>query len=100
MDLFLFIFLWGIPLLFLWSFVLTIIQTKKAGKEGLFMGALTFISGIYTYTLLSFLAWFGLICLAFACAALVEGSIFGALFFGGVGCFLLYEFFPRVNMPE
>lgn len=81
MEVFGFIFLWGIPLLLLWSFILTLVEVKRAGSEGQFLGrTLTFIGGIYHYTISSFAAWIGLIAIAFGIAALVEGSILGALF--------------------
>ena len=101
MEVFGFIFLWGIPLLLLWSFILTLVEVKRAGSEGQFLGrTLTFIGGIYHYTISSFAAWIGLIAIAFGIAALVKGPIFGALFFGLFGAFMVYNFFPRLNMPE
>ncbi|MCM3708397.1 MULTISPECIES: hypothetical protein [Cytobacillus] len=63
----------GIPLLLLWSFILTLIKVKREGSRGQFLGrTLTFIGGIYYYTISSFIAWFVLIVIAFGIAALVK----------------------------
>lgn len=64
MEMFGFIFLLGIPLLLLWSLILTLVEVKRADSEGQFLGrTLTFIGGIYHYAISSFAAWIGLIAL-------------------------------------
>ena len=92
-ELFGWIFLWGIPALLLWSVVLSIIRMLKEPQAGQFLGrTLTFIGAIYSYTVGSLASWFGLICLVFGIVGYTEGAIFGPTMFILFGAFLVYNF--------
>lgn len=100
-QLFGWILLWGIPALLVWSIVLSIICVVKEPKSDQFLGrTLTFIGAIYSYTVSSLASWFGLICLIFGIFGYTEGSVFGPTMFTLFGAFMVYNFFPRYNMPE
>ncbi|SSS88297.1 Uncharacterised protein [Acinetobacter baumannii] len=78
-ELFGLILLWGIPALLLWSVVLSIIHIAKEPISGQFLGrTLTFIGAI----------------------GFTEDAIFGPIMFILFGAFMVYNFFPRYNMPE
>lgn len=95
------ILIWGIPALLVWSIVLSIIRTAKEPRTGQFLErTLNFIGAIYSYTVSSLASWFGLICLVFGIVGYIEGGIFGPTMFTLFGAFLVYNFFPRYNMPE
>jgi hypothetical protein len=95
------ILIWGIPALLVWSIILSIILVAKEPRSDQFLGrTLTFIGSIYSYTVESLAAWFGLICLIFGIGGFIEGHIFGPLFIILFGAYLVYNFFPRYNMPE
>ncbi|KGR75140.1 hypothetical protein [Ureibacillus sinduriensis] len=95
------IFLWGIPALFVWSIVLSVVRTAKEPRTGQFSErTLTFIGAIYSYAVSSLASWFGLICLIFGIVGYTEDAIFGPTLFILFGAFMVYNFFPRYNMPE
>lgn len=101
MKLFGYLLVGGLPLLLLWSFILTMIHVKKAGEKKEFLGrTFTFLGWMYEYTLSSFAAWFGVITLLFSIGLLFTGGFLLAIFTVPFGIFLVKEFFPRLNMPE
>lgn len=100
-ELFGLILLWGIPALLLWSVVLSIIHIAKEPISGQFLGrTLTFIGAIYSYTVSSLASWFGIICIILGIVGFTEDAIFGPIMFILFGAFMVYNFFPRYNMPE
>ena len=100
-DLFGVVFLWGIPVLLMWSIILSILHTVKYSESGQFLGRIvTFIGAIYTYFVGSFAAWFGLICIFFGLIGFTEGAIIWSLLCLSFGVFMVYQFFPCYKMLE
>lgn len=100
-DLFGLILIWGIPALFLWSIILSIIHVVKDQEANHFLERIVmFIAGIYTYGIHSLAAWFGLICILFGIAGFTEGGFFASILFLAFGIYMVYNFFPRINMPD
>lgn len=95
------VLLWGIPVLLVWSIILSIIHLLKSKKQERFIGRiLTFISAIYTYFLASFAAWFGFIWILIGLYGFTEKEFFLPILVLSFGVFLVVYFFPRYNMPE
>lgn len=95
------ILIWGIPALLVWSLVLSMIHVAKEPESGQFLGrTLTFIGALYSYGAGSLASWFGLICIIFGIVGYTEGGFFGSTMFLLFGAFLVYNFFPRYNMPD
>lgn len=95
------ILLWGIPALLVWSIVLSIFRLVKEPKSDRFLErVLIFIGLIYTNTVNSLAAWFGLISFIMGILGYLDGTIIGPTICLLFGAFLMYYFFPRYNMPE
>mgnify|MGYP006058509527 CR=1 FL=1 len=95
------ILLWGIPILLIWSIVLSIIRFVKEPKLDHFLERiLLFIGLIYSYIVNSLAAWFGLISFIMGILGYLDGTIIGPTLCLLLGVFLMYYFFPRYNMPE
>lgn len=95
------ILLWGIPILLVWSIVLSMIRFVKEPKSNHFLERiLIFIGLIYSYTVNSLAAWFGLISIIMGLFGYIDGTIIGPTICLLFGAFLMYYFFPRYNMPE
>ncbi|CAM3749692.1 hypothetical protein D1970_17130 [Mesobacillus zeae] len=95
------IFSWGIPALLLWSVILSIRHMAKEPLSGGFIGrTITFFVSIYSYTLSSLASWLGLITILMGFAGFTEGAFFFSILFILFGGFLVYNYFPRFNMPD
>ncbi|MEK4130370.1 hypothetical protein NYE67_11850 [Solibacillus sp. FSL W8-0474] len=72
------ILLWGIPILLIWSIVLSIIRFVKEPKLDHFLERiLLFIGLIYSYIVNSLAAWFGLISFIMGILGYLDGTIIG-----------------------
>ncbi|MEW9111548.1 hypothetical protein [Cytobacillus gottheilii] len=101
MDLFAMFLIWGIPVLLVWSFILSIRHMLREPKGEQFLGrTLTFIGSIISYTIHSLAAWFGIICIIFGITAFTVGGLITPILFILFGGFLVRNYFPRFNMPE
>ncbi|MEK4522488.1 hypothetical protein MKX96_12770 [Psychrobacillus sp. FSL W7-1493] len=95
------VLLWGIPVLLIWSVLMSVIHMIKYKKKKRFIGRLlTFINAIYTYFLASFAAWFGLIWILVGLYGFTEKEFFLPFLVLAFGVLLVVCFFPRYNMPE
>lgn len=100
-DLFGLNLIWGILALLLWSIILSIIHVVRESETDQFLRrTVTFIAGIYTYTVHTLAAWFGLICILFGIAGFTEDGFLGSILFLLFGIYMVYNFFPRINMPD